>query len=293
LISFSSVYRVADIYFDIIFAKGHKDDSSLIPSFKPFVVDGGGKSLFTITIDNSIKGDANAEDIYEFDTGNAFINVKQTSDGGHEFIIRDLNKQLSAMLLANKDFSICHVALYGDRNTRSYGLDNAVMLSYAFAASFQGALLIHASLIRNGGKGYPFIAKSGTGKSTHTGMWMYHIPGSDLMNDDNPVIRIVNGIPYIYGSPWSGKTPCYRNVKAPLGAITKIERDETNHIEKMNPLEAFYNILSSCSQMRWDHNIYTNICDSITAIVKSTPCYVMHCLPDKEAAKVCYETITK
>lgn len=37
------------------------------------------------------------------------------------------------------------------------------------------------------------------------------------MNDDNPVVRVIDGEAMIYGSPWSGKTPCYRQVKAPLG----------------------------------------------------------------------------
>ena len=55
-------------------------------------------------------------------------------------------------------------------------------------------------------------------------MWLRCIPGCDLMNDDNPVVRVIDGEAMIYGSPWSGKTPCYRQVKAPLGAITQIDR---------------------------------------------------------------------
>ena len=56
------------------------------------------------------------------------------------------------------------------------------------------------------------------------------------MNDDNPIIRIIEGQPYIYGSPWSGKTPCYRNVKARLGAVTTIVRAEANHVERLRPI---------------------------------------------------------
>ncbi len=58
------------------------------------------------------------------------------------------------------------------------------------------------------------------------------------MNDDNPIIRFIDGEPYIYGSPWSGKTPCYRNVKAKLGAITRIDRDSSNWVERLSPIEA-------------------------------------------------------
>ena len=51
-------------------------------------------------------------------------------------------------------------------------------------------MLMHASVIRHQGKGYLMTAPSGTGKSTHTRLWYDNIPGCDLMNDDNPVVRI-------------------------------------------------------------------------------------------------------
>lgn len=75
------------------------------------------------------------------------------------------------------------------------------MLIFAFAGSLKETLLIHASLVRQNGYGYAFIAKSGTGKSTQVSMWLRYLKGCDLMNDDNPIIRIINGEAFIYGSP--------------------------------------------------------------------------------------------
>ena len=114
-----------------------------------------------------------------------------------------------------------------------------------------------------------------------------------MMNDDNPIVRIVDGQPYIYGGPWSGKTPCYRNVKAPLGAVTRIDRASQNSIERLNPVDAFISMLSSCSSMKWDKEIYDNICDIVTRIVETTPIYTLHCLPDEGAAHLCYATIKR
>jgi hypothetical protein len=173
------------------------------------------------------------------------------------------------------------------------GLNNALMFCFAFAGSRHKTLLIHASLIRNQGYGYAFIAKSGTGKSTHTALWLNHIKDCDLMNDDNPVIRIIEGQPYIFGSPWSGKTPCYRNVKARLGAITHIERAKSNKIRKLLPSEAFATLLSSCSTMKWDKNIYDHTCNTIGKIIQSTNIYNLRCLPDQEAALTACQTIRR
>src|SRR5690606_6265 len=76
-------------------------------------------------------------------------------------------------------------------------------------------ILIHASVIAHRGKqGLAFLGKSGTGKSTHSRLWLQHVPETELLNDDNPAIRIEdNGKVFIYGTPWSGKTPCYKNKK--------------------------------------------------------------------------------
>ena len=176
---------------------------------------------------------------------------------------------------------------------RSFGLNNALMLIFAFAGSFHDTLLIHASLVRHNGYGYAFTAKSGTGKSTQVSMWLKYIPGCDLMNDDNPIVRVIDGEAYIYGSPWSGKTPCYRNIKARLGAITQIKRAKENHVEKVSPVEAFAYLLPACSSMKWDKVIFGNICNTITKIIETSPIYILHCLPNKEAAEICSKELTK
>ena len=99
------------------------------------------------------------------------------------------------LLQSNKDFSDCRCALNGNYDMRCFGLNNALMLIFAFAGCHKQTLLIHASLVRRNGYGYAFIAKSGTGKSTQVSLWLKHIQGCDLMNDDNPIIRIIDGLP--------------------------------------------------------------------------------------------------
>ena len=124
-------------------------------------------------------------------------------------------------------------------------------------------------------------------------MWLRYIPGCDLMNDDNPIIRIIDGEAWIYGSPWSGKTPCYRNVKARLGAITRIDRATSNSIDKPNAISAFASLLPSCSSMKWDSPIYNAICDTLTKLVEAGRIFTLHCLPDRESAEVCFRTVAK
>ncbi len=269
---------------------------SLLRSFEPFRCDEAeGSLLFRLTVDDSLRPIAKErrKRIRAFDTGNGDTVVDRIDDGGYQFIIKDIKGGECALLQANKEFTECQCALNGNYDMRNFGLNNALMLIFAFAGSLHQMLLIHASLVRNNGYGYAFIAKSGTGKSTQVSMWLRYIPGCDLMNDDNPIIRIIDGEPYIYGGPWSGKTPCYRNVKAKLGAITRIDRAPQNSIERLHPIEAFASFLPSCSSMKWDKDIYRRICDTVTKVVETTGIYTLHCLPNEEAARVCYKAISK
>ena len=195
---------------------------------------------------------------------------------------------------ASQDFKECTVALMGKTwSQRNYGLNNAIMMAYAFASADKYTMLMHASVIRHQGKGYLMTAPSGTGKSTHTRLWYDNIPGCDLMNDDNPVVRIVDGEPIVYGSPWSGKTPCYRNIQAPVGGIVRIQQRPENSIRKLSTLEAFSNLLPAISNMKWDKRVYNGVCDGISELIRLCGMYELGCLPDAAAAHLCHDTIVK
>lgn len=291
-----SWFSIADLVVKLIFKENGLNNLSLLPSFIPFKIERQSEKnkLFELFVDDNLSPIAKEERIRikEIDTGNGDIIVDLTSNG-YQFIIKDLNGSNCCLLITNREFTKCQCALNGNYDMRSFGLNNAIMIIFAFAGSKQNALLVHASLVRQNGFGYAFIAKSGTGKSTQVSMWLRHLPGCDLMNDDNPVIRIIEGIPWIYGSPWSGKTPCYRNVKSRLGAITQILRAPINSVERLSPIDALVNFIPACSTIKWDERIYDEIISNISCIIETIPFYMLHCLPNKESAMVCNEAISR
>jgi hypothetical protein len=291
-------YTIAEHPIRIEFLEDGLNDTRLLPSFAPFEIEGRHEEetlFFQLTVDDTMRPEPKErrERIRKFDTGNGETVVDLVDDGGYQYIIKDINGAECCLLRSDKEFRRCRCALNGNYNMRSFGLNNALMLIFAFAGSRHDTLLIHASLVRQNGYGYAFIAKSGTGKSTHVSLWLRHLPGCDLMNDDNPIVRIIDGEAYIFGGPWSGKTPCYRNVKARLGAITRIDRAPANSIERLAPIEAFASFLPSCSSMKWDEDIFNRICNTVTKIIETTAIYTLHCLPNKEAAILCNKTISK
>ena len=198
---------------------------------------------------------------------------------------------VAAKLLMSRDARSAQLEICSQEHAL-FAINNSLMLQYAFSTATLGTLEMHASVIAQGGKGYLFLAKSGTGKSTQSRMWLRAIEGSRLVNDDNPIVRLMpDGSLRVFGSPWSGKTPCYRNESYPVGAFVRIRRCSENRAVRLGVLEAYSSIYSSCSGFKADRAMGDGLHSTIEKAVSKTACFVLDCLPDEDAARVCYKAV--
>ena len=290
-------YKVAGHTFSLTMT----DTCSLWPrltQYDPFEVQATQDTLFGIEL---------CQDVLERPEGLECVYDPQTEDG--ETVVKlfrgsgcwvfdmspDHNLPCTAHLVASEDFASGRLYLDNRRVSDAvFGINNSMMLLYAFRSAPLGTLELHASMVSNSGKAFLFLARSGTGKSTHSSLWLEHIPGSELMNDDNPIVRVgEDGSVTAYGSPWSGKTPCYRNVQAPVGALVRIRRCAENRITPLSLLESYALLYSSCSGFKADRKIADGLHATLEKIVTTTPCYVLDCRPDEEAARVCSAEVLK
>lgn len=286
-------YKVAQHTFSVRIPEGER--AIVLPSYAPFVVEGeiSEKKLFVLTVDDDFYPSVKGELIGDFSCGGADFGVYRLADGTYQMLISPPGGDYCGLLQASPNFRTATIATRGQDALRTFAVNNALMLMYAFAAADKGTLLVHASVIKHDGKGYLFLGKSGTGKSTHSSLWLKHVEGCELLNDDNPVVRVIDGEVRVYGSPWSGKTPCYKNDSARVGAFVQIKQDAINHIVPNRPLRAFAKLLPSMSVMKWDERVYGSICDSVGRLVEQVPIYTLGCRPDKEAVEVCFAEVTK
>ena len=287
-------YTVAGHTFTVCLSAA--EEGIILSSYEPFAVDAVPhvvNPLFTLVVDDAFYPTVKGETIGEFDCGAADFGVYRLPDGSYQMLISPPGGQYCGLLQASPDFSQGTIATRGQDSVRAFAVNNALMLMYAFASATKGTLLIHASVIKNDGCGYLFLGQSGTGKSTHSSLWLKHIGGSELLNDDNPVIVVDDDGATVYGSPWSGKTPCYKNDSAHIGAFVRIQQKPENRIAREQPLQAFATLLPSMSTMKWDKRVYDGIYDSVTRLVETIPLYTLGCRPDQEAAEVCYAEVTK
>ncbi len=164
--------------------------------------------------------------------------------------------------------------------------------AYGLAGVFQKAIPIHASTIVWQGKAILFLGESGTGKSTHTRLWQEYIPGSSLLNDDSPILRIEEGVPYVYGSPWSGKTACFRNERFPLAAVVRLCQAPHNRISLLPIVHAFGALYPSCPPaFARDPLLSDRICTILSDTIRNVRTYRLECLPNRQAAEAAFSAI--
>jgi hypothetical protein len=198
--------------------------------------------------------------------------------------------ETAGWLVCSDDYSMGRLITTGRHEKMA--IDNALMIMFALATADKGTVLFHAAAVSHEGRGYMFLGPSGTGKSTHASLWQRYIAGTALVNDDNPVVRIdEDGIATVYGSPWSGKTPCYRNVSYPLSGIVVLSQAPYNKIQRLSGIYAYAALVESISGKRWDERIADGLHQTENALASSVPVWHLECLPDEAAARLCCSNV--
>ena len=176
---------------------------------------------------------------------------------------------------------------------------NACEYLYTGAAFYSGLLhfggfLLHSSAVVMDGKAYLFTADSGTGKSTHTGIWQKTF-GADrvqILNDDKPAIRIAtNGI-FACGTPWSGKTNLNVNRIVPVGAIGFLERSEDNWIKRRSGGEMVAKLLRQTVMPPVKEEMDA-LLQYVDKVLTEVPVYSLGVNMTEDAARMAYETMSK
>ncbi len=253
------------------------------------------KRCFDLVRDCESSAPAYEEEIRQEEEGQTII-CGHTSAGESVFDFR-LRDNETGILVCSKDYR--QATLYVPQNGAkaplgtAYALNNSLMVLYALATAPFKTVLFHAAVVSFNGRGYMFLGKSGTGKSTHARLWLKHIEGTELLNDDNPVVRYYDDGrgAVVYGSPWSGKTPCYKNLEYPLGGIVLLAQAPYNKLVRLSGLESYAALITSISGKRWDKAVADGLHATENALAKNVPVWHLECLPDEAAAKLCNNNV--
>lgn len=162
---------------------------------------------------------------------------------------------------------------------------------YRSLLKYNGCLL-HASAVVIDEEAYLFSAPSGTGKSTHTSLWLKYLSKKKpyILNDDKPAIRIMEDGIYAYGTPFSGKHDISKNARAKIKGICFIEQATKNTIQKLEPKEAI-SLFYEQTVKKLTKEQMLKLLDTMDNILKEIPIYKLGCNISEEAVKLSYNTM--
>lgn len=150
--------------------------------------------------------------------------------------------------------------------------------------------LMHSAVLEYEGNCYAFLGRSGTGKSTHTGLWLKNLESARILNGDKPIIAFSNGEFVVYGTPWMGKERLGYNGKGVLKALCFLEQAKVNEIERLK-IEDVSTRLFNQLLMPMEFEAVSKTMDLADELIKRVPSYLLKCDISDEAFKTSFNCI--
>jgi len=286
------LYKVAGLTFAIS-SECLPGPRQSLPSFVPFACDGlqdGSPCVFHVgLIPESVLSCEKGEALESLHTQLGQMTVCPCGDGWR-LEVQTPSGRLH-LLQTDSGFTRAGVLIQWDDPLAGPALSSMLRVVFSQASIAYDTISLHASVVACRGRAYLFMGKSGTGKSTHSRLWLRNLPGASLLNDDNPSVRLVNGAPIAFGTPWSGKTPCYKNEQYPVGGMVRLEQAGENRFIPRHDVEAFVAILPGCAAFPGNAQLYSRLCDNIVHIASLVTTGTLQCLPDDAAAVLCARSL--
>lgn len=179
----------------------------------------------------------------------------------------------------------------------SIALGDFIMISFIYSSAYHDTVLIHASCVAVGSSAAVFVGPSGISKSTHSNLWLRYVAGSCLLNDDQPALRVHNGDVMVYGTPWSGKTHCYRNESARVSNIFVMAQAKRNEAVRLDGPNSFCALIDMTSLIKSDIASFTRISGTVAAIASRVGIYKLYNRADRDAVEtshaICLQSYNK
>ena len=280
-------YKIAEQYMSIAHPQGVDCVQQMLSKYAPFIVKApaqGQDTRLSVEVVDTL-GDSKREQELESVKSCVHEAKVYTSGDGYYLSIESGNAFVEGHV--TKDWR--NLKIVADWTNPRYAnvIDRMIMIVFSMAILPLGYLKVHASVIELKGKALIFMGVSGTGKSTHSRLWLQHIPESTLLNDDEPFVRLdESGKVLVYGCPWSGSTECYRPISAEVKAFVHLYQAPYNELKPLSPREALMSLFSSSGFLlneNWSRN---QVFDSVSAVLSKVKVYRLDNRPEEEAVKL-------
>ena len=288
-----SDYIVANLRFRVV-GPASELFATHLPGFKPFTVEADACVECDMVVESgcelSIDGvECKELTRFEFSESEAECIFLRSEE---HYILTITNAEQQHIFTSRRDDSGCVRTNAGGANMNPSFVRFGVWFMLNIVAVQHSVAAVHSSVIVCHNEAVMFLGESGTGKSTHTRLWRENIEGATLLNDDSPFVGVQNGQVVAFGSPWSGKTPCYKNESYPIRAIVRLSQAPHKSMRRLRSLFSVGALLPSLPPaFAFDEKLEDAVMNVLSAVIGAVPVYHLECLPNAAAAQLSHDTI--
>jgi len=163
------------------------------------------------------------------------------------------------------------------------GLDNVILCNWL--ASY-GDVILHASGVALGGKGYAFVGPAGVGKST-LAAHLAQRHGALVLGEDQVALRYLGGRFWIYGTPWHLNPAMCSPRGIPLESLFFLERTGSARVAPCASVDGVARLLQTAFVPYYNRAGVARILDRAALLVEQVPLGTLsYCLGDDVAGLI-------
>jgi len=181
-------------------------------------------------------------------------------------------------ILINPDYFDVREPIY----PLEYPLDELVFLNLLAQS---GGIEVHAcGLTDADGIGHLFIGQSGAGKTTTAQLWKA-ASNAQILSDDRIILREVDGVIWMYGTPWHGEAALASSVRVPLSQIYFLRHGLQNELESVKAAAAVSRLFACAFPFFYSRDALGFALRFLERVVELVVCAELRFVPDPSAVK--------
>ena len=154
----------------------------------------------------------------------------------------------------------------------------------------RGAHLHACGIVDGRGNGHLFIGQSGAGKTTIARL-LTGLPSVTVLSDDRIAVRMKDGQPWIYGTPWHGEAEFSSPDSASLRTVLFLAKDSTNKLVPLPEATVVERLLACSFPPFFDPKGLEFTLSFFEEMTRGVPSYELRFRPDDEVLKIIEELI--